>query len=82
MRRRRLGRTVLRFTFAAVTAVEAWGAYELARDESVWAYPLAAQAGFTGLCEALMFTGIPSWRTEDRAILLAGANGWVRTSGR
>lgn len=78
VRQRRLGRTVLRFTFAAVTAVEAWGAYELARDEQVLAYPLAAQAGLTGLCEVLMFTGIPSWRIEDRAILLSGANSKVR----
>jgi hypothetical protein len=29
-----------------------------------------------------MFTGIPSWRTEDRAILLNGANSFLRTSGR
>ena len=81
VRGRRLGRTVLRFTFAAATAVEVWGTYELARrDNEALAGVLGAQAGLTGLAEVLMFTGIPGWRVEDRAILLSGANGWVRTS--
>lgn len=82
VRGRRLGRNALRVTFAAVTGVEVWGTLELAREQNYLALPLGAQAAFTGLCEVLLWTGIPGYRTQDRAIVLEGANGWVRTSGR
>ena len=81
VRRRRLGRTVLRVVFAAATAVEVWGVNEIARrprppDSHVpWTvYPLAAQASLTGLCEVLLWTRAPQDRIEDRALVLDAAN--------
>ena len=82
IRRRRLGRTVLRFGFAAATAVEAWGAARLFSEDHWLGYPLAGQAGFTGLCGVLAWTSLPQDRQEDRAILVDAANGWSRTVGR
>ena len=80
VRRRRLGRTVLRVVFAAATAVEVWGATEIARqrppgEDIPWVvYPLAAQASLTGLCEVLLWTRAPQDRIEDRALVLDAAN--------
>ena len=74
VRRRRLGRTVLRLTFAVATVAEVWGTVELARQRNWAAYPLAAQASLTGLCEVLLWTRAPQdWR-EDRALVLGAVN--------
>ncbi|MCB9685429.1 MAG: hypothetical protein H6735_10350 [Alphaproteobacteria bacterium] len=82
VRRRRTGRTALKVGFAAATALEAWGTYELARQESLVAIPLGVQAGFTGLCEVLLWTRIPEDRRRDRAIVLDAANARLRTLPR
>ena len=74
VRRRRVGRTVLRLTFAAATVAEVWGTAELARRGRWTAYPLAAQASLTGLCEVLLWTRAPHDWIEDRALVLGAAN--------
>lgn len=79
VRRRRLGRTVLRATFAAATAVEVWGTYQLAqRPDDTLAYPLGAQAALTGLCGVLLWTSLPSDRMEDRALVVDAVNAKLR----
>ncbi len=76
---RRVGRTLLRSVFAGATAVEVWGATELARrDNYLWA-PLAGQAALTGACAVLLWTRAPGERLEDRALLLNGLNASLRT---
>ena len=80
VRRRRLGRTLLRFTFAGATALEAWGTYELARrDNHLW-LPLAGQASLTGACAVLLWTSMPADRASDRALLLNGVNNRLRSA--
>lgn len=74
VRRRREGRVALHAGFLAATALETWGTWELARQESLVAIPLGVQAGFTGLCEVLMWTRIPTDRRRDRAIVLDAVN--------
>ncbi|HHO49409.1 MAG TPA: hypothetical protein ENK18_00725 [Deltaproteobacteria bacterium] len=74
VRARRLGRTVLRVTFAGVTGLEVAATWSLARDDNFAALPLGAQAGMTGLCAVLLWTSLPQQRLEDRALLLHGAN--------
>ncbi|MCA9494661.1 MAG: hypothetical protein KC621_32255, partial [Myxococcales bacterium] len=74
VRARRAGRTALKVGFAAATALEAWGTWELARRDSLVAIPLGIQTGFTGLCEVLLWTRIPEDRRRDRAIVLDAAN--------
>lgn len=76
---RRAGRTALKVGFAAATVLETWGTLELARQESLVAIPLGVQAGFTGLCEVLLWTRIPEDRRRDRAIVLDAANARLRT---
>ncbi len=79
VRERRLGRAALRLGFAVATAAEVWGTYELARNDSLVAVPLGVQAGFTGLCEVLLWARIPEDRRRDRAIVLDAANARLRT---
>lgn len=74
VRARRLGRTVLRVTFAGVTGLEVAAAWSLARNDNYAAVPIGAQAGMTGLCAVLLWTSMPQQRIEDRALLLHGAN--------
>lgn len=80
VRQRRIGRTLVRITFAAATAVEVWGTMELARPivegvpDSWFAVPLGAQATLTGLCGVLSWTRAPQDRMEDRAIVLDAVN--------
>lgn len=74
VRRRRLGRTVLRVAFAAATVAEVWGTTELARHGHWTAYPLAAQASLTGLCEVLLWTRLPQDRIEDHALVVDALN--------
>ena len=75
VRRRRLGRNVLRFSFAGLTALEVWGAVQLANRRSYLAAPLAVQAATTGAAAVLLWTQAPGDRREDRAILIDGASG-------
>jgi hypothetical protein len=75
VRRRRLGRTVLRVTFTGAAAVEVWGTARLASDDSWVALPLAVQTAATSVCAVLLWTNLPSAVVEDRSIVLAGANG-------
>lgn len=79
IRRRQLGRTLLRLTFAAATVAEVWGVVQIARrteePRNRWPmYPLAAQASLTGLCEVLLWTRMPGDRVEDRAFVLGAVN--------
>ena len=74
VRRRRLGRTVLRTVFAGATAVEAWGTWRLAQQRNYLALPLGAQAASSGIVTVLLFTSAPQAVREDRAIVLRGAN--------
>ncbi len=80
VRRRRVGRTVLRIALASVTALEVWGTLELARRDSYLAAPLGAQAGVTGLAAILMWTRMPSDLQSDRAELLEAANARLSTT--
>lgn len=80
VRRRRAGRTLLRATFAAATAVEIWGTVELAERDHYLAWPLGAQAALTGLCSVLLWTRMPGDRLEDRALVVDAVN--ARLSGR
>ena len=75
VRSRRLGRTVLRFTFLGVTGVEAWGTVRLAQQRNYLAPLLGVQTASTGLCAVLLWTSAPNLRREDRAMILDGANG-------
>jgi hypothetical protein len=79
VRRRQAGRTVLRAVFAGATVLETWGTVQLVRNDSYWAAPLGAQAGFTGLAAVLLWTRMPQDRREDRALLLDASNAWLRT---
>ncbi|MEN0061426.1 MAG: hypothetical protein AAGA48_04700 [Myxococcota bacterium] len=73
VRGRRLGRNVLRFSFAGLTALEVWGTVRLANRGNFFAVPLAVQAAATGGAAILLWTQMPGDRREDRAILLNGA---------
>ena len=73
VRQRRLGRNVLRFSFAGLTALEVWGTVRLANRGNFLAVPLAVQASATGLAAVLLWTQAPGDRREDRAILIHGA---------
>ncbi len=73
VRRRRLGRNVLRFAFAGLTAVEVWGTVQLANRGNYLAVPLGVQAAATGAAAVLLWTQAPGDRREDRAILVEGA---------
>jgi hypothetical protein len=76
VRRRRLGRTLVRTMFLSATALEAWGTLELSRmpKARLGTYMLAGQTAFTGVCAIVSFTSAPNDRLEDRAIILQGAN--------
>jgi len=80
VRRRRFGRVVLGLAFAGATAVEVWGGVQIAQsDKNQWlAYPVFAQAAFTGACTVLTFTRMPGDVREDRAILLNAVNAKIR----
>ena len=78
VRRRRIGRTLVRAMFAGATAVEAWGTWKLATEEKWTAYPLGMQTGFTGLCAILSITSAPHDIQADRALVLGEVNGALR----
>ncbi len=75
VRGRRFGRAALKVVFAGATALEVYGAWKLAEQDSIAAIPLGVQAGFTGLAELLLWSRIPSDRRVDRAIVLDDVNG-------
>jgi hypothetical protein len=78
--RRRWGRTVLGLAFAGATAFEVWGGVQIAQSEkNQWlAYPVFAQAAFTGACAVLTFGRMPGDVREDRAILVNAVNAKFR----
>jgi hypothetical protein len=78
--RRRWGRTVLGLAFAGATAVEVWGGVQIAQSErNQWlAYPVFAQAAFTGACAVLTFGRMPGDIREDRALILNAVNAKLR----
>jgi hypothetical protein len=80
VRRRRLGRTLVRTMFLSATALEVWGTWQLSRypDRRLGTYLLAGQTAFTGACAVVSFTSAPHDRLEDRAIILQGANQMVQ----
>jgi len=80
VRRRRFSRVLLGLAFAGATVVEVWGGVEIAQSEqSQWlAYPVFAQAAFTGACAVLTFTRMPGDVREDRAIIVNAVNAKLR----
>jgi hypothetical protein len=74
VRRRKLGRTLVRTMFLSATALEVWGTWQLSKDPQLVTYLLAGQTAFTGACAVVSFTSAPHDRLEDRAIILQGAN--------
>ena len=81
IRRRRLGKNVLRVLFCGAAAAEAYGTVKLVERESDWAWVLGAQAGLTGAAGVLLFTEIPRNRRIERAEMLRAANAWWNDHG-
>jgi hypothetical protein len=78
VRKRVVGRNLVRAMFAGATVLEAWGAAELAERDLWTQYLLGAQAGVTGLCAVVSFTSGIQGREEDRAIVLNEVNAMGR----
>lgn len=73
VRRRRLGRTLVRAMFLSASAAEIAGTLQLASNRHWTTYLLGTQAAFTSMCAVVSITSAPGARREDRAIILNSA---------
>ncbi len=80
VRKRRLGRSVLRVLFTSAAVAEGYGTVHLIQRESDWAWVVGAQTGFTALAAGLLWADIPRSRRIDHAEMLDAANAYLRTS--